>query len=65
MDYNDLDPFDVFMSALALALVSGLDEETIWISCNISESSEDFDVAIAAACDLKVLVENHCKEKRR
>ena len=63
MNYNDLDPFDVFMSALALALVSDLGDEVIWISCNLAESSEEFDVAVEAACWLKEIMLNHVSER--
>jgi hypothetical protein len=59
MNYDDLDPFDVFVSALALGLVSNLTLEELWIACNISESSEDFDVSIQAACELNELVRRH------
>jgi len=57
--YDDIDPFMVCMSALALGLISGLDEESFWIACNIADNPASFDTAILAACRLKELVEEH------
>lgn len=60
--YDDITPFEICMSALALGLVSNLTEEEFWIACNIAESAAEFDTAICAACELKDLVASH-KEK--
>lgn len=57
--YDDLDPFDIFMSSLALGIVSGLDIDSFWIACNLSEDAAQFDVAILAACKLDEIVEKH------
>lgn len=64
IDYSDIDPFDIFMSALALGLVSGLGEEVLWIACNEATTSEEFDVAINAACDFKQILDNISRERR-
>ena len=59
MDYDDIDPFDIFMSALALGLVSNLTLEELWIACNIAESSDEFDVSIQAACELNEVIRRY------
>ena len=57
--YDGLDPFDIFMSTLALGIVSGLTNEELWIACNLAEAAVEFDSAILAACDLQQIVEEH------
>lgn len=57
LDYSDIDPFEVCMSALALAIVSDLSMEELWIACNESQNAGDFDVAIQAACNFNELLE--------
>jgi len=61
--YDDIDPFDIFMSSLALGIVSGLDMESFWIACNLSEDAAQFDVAVLAACKLDEIVEKHSNDK--
>lgn len=58
-NYDDIDPFSVCMSALALGLVSNLTLEELWIACNESEDAGEFDVAIQAACKLNETVLDH------
>jgi hypothetical protein len=57
--YDGIDPFDVCMSALALALVSGLTQEDVWVACTLAGNAGEFDVAVQASCRLKEIVEEH------
>lgn len=62
IDYDDIDPYEVCMSALATGLASGLGEEELWIACNVSENAGEFDVAIQASCELKDLIDKYNKK---
>lgn len=57
--YDSVDPFDTCMSALALALISDLSQEDIWVACNLAENHGEFDVAILASCRLREIVESY------
>ena len=61
--YDDIDPFDIFMSSLALGIVSDISMENFWVACNLSEDAPQFDAAIMAACFLKETVEKYNESK--
>ena len=61
--YDGLDPFDIFMSSLALGVVSDLNPDAFWVACSLSEDAPQFDAAILAACFLKETVEKHYDTK--
>lgn len=58
-DYEQIDPFNVCMSALALGLVSNLSAEEVWIACNEAGNAGEFDVAIQSACRLNEVIEDY------
>lgn len=64
IDYEDIDPFEICMSALALGLVSDLTGEELWIACNIAENAGEFDTAIQASERLSEVVFNYYKEQK-
>lgn len=65
IDYNDIDPFDICMSGLALGLVSDLSSEELWIACNIAQNAGEFDIAIQASCNLQETVFNYYESKNK
>ena len=57
--YDDIEPWDLFASSLALGIISGVSWEELWFALNLSEDGEQFDAAIWATCELMDIVKDH------